>query len=202
MHQKCAVNGYKVRREDVRIILSTLDPESVGRRQARRLVRRAYHAKGPNFIWHVDGYDKIKPFGFAISGCIDGFSRKIIWLNVYTTNNNPRIIAGYFYDCIAKMNGCPVRLRGDFGTENTYVKQFQIAFGQKYLEGPSTANQRIEAFWGHLRKQCMEYWIHLFHQLQSDGDYIGDYLDRQLLLFCFLAKIQVCTSMAFRKVVI
>lgn len=24
-------------------------------------------------MWHADGYDMLKPFGLAISGCIDGF---------------------------------------------------------------------------------------------------------------------------------
>lgn len=26
----------------------------------------------PNFLWHIDGYDELKPYGFAIHGCIDG----------------------------------------------------------------------------------------------------------------------------------
>ena len=28
---------------------------------------------GPNYIWHMDGYDKLKPFGIAVHGCIDGY---------------------------------------------------------------------------------------------------------------------------------
>ena len=104
------------------------------------------------------------------------------WLNVYTTNNNPRIIAGYFYESLNEENGCPENPYGDLGTENIYVKQFQLAFGKKYLDGPSSANQRIEGFLGQLRKQCAEYWMQLFHELQSDGDFTGNYLDNQLLV--------------------
>ena len=33
-------------------------------------------------MWHVDGYDKLKPFSFAIHSAIDGYSRKILWLHV------------------------------------------------------------------------------------------------------------------------
>ena len=62
-------------------------------RLSRRLHRRTYIAAGPNYIWHVDGNDKITPYGFGISGAIDGFSRHIIWLNVYTTNSDPAVIA-------------------------------------------------------------------------------------------------------------
>ena len=28
--------------------------------------------QGPNFIWHVDGYDKLSHFNLCIHGCIDG----------------------------------------------------------------------------------------------------------------------------------
>ena len=34
---------------------------------------RTVYMQGPNFIWHVDSYDKLKPFGFPINGCIDGY---------------------------------------------------------------------------------------------------------------------------------
>ena len=29
--------------------------------------------KGPNDVWHVDGNDKLVPYGFHIHGCIDGW---------------------------------------------------------------------------------------------------------------------------------
>ena len=30
--------------------------------------------QGPNFIWHADGYDKLKPFGITIHAAIDGYN--------------------------------------------------------------------------------------------------------------------------------
>ena len=76
MHNKLLTHGYVVDRETVRIIISSLDPEGVQLRTANRLRRRIYRCKAPNHIWHLDGYDKLKPFGFAIHGAIDGFSRR------------------------------------------------------------------------------------------------------------------------------
>ena len=32
-----------------------------------------WQLEGPNFIWHIDGYDKMTPFGFTVHGCIDGY---------------------------------------------------------------------------------------------------------------------------------
>ena len=33
--------------------------------------------QGPNFVWHVDGYEKLSPYGFSITGCIDGLVMNI-----------------------------------------------------------------------------------------------------------------------------
>ena len=64
MHQRMRVNhGLVVDRETVRLSLKYLDPVGVEDRSRRCLRRREYHGRGPNFIWHVDGYDKLK------SGC-------------------------------------------------------------------------------------------------------------------------------------
>ena len=35
---------------------------------------RQYTCSGPNALWHMDSYDKLKPYGIAINDCIDGFS--------------------------------------------------------------------------------------------------------------------------------
>ena len=87
-------------RETVRTILKTLDPDGVERRSKRKLKRRKYYCKGPNYIWHINGYDKLKPFRFCIHGAIDGYSRRILWLEVGSSNNNPRIVGKYFLDWI------------------------------------------------------------------------------------------------------
>ncbi|TKS70609.1 hypothetical protein D9C73_005943 [Collichthys lucidus] len=78
-----------VRRDDVMRLMAELDPCGAENRSRRRFVRRSYHSMGPNKIWHVNGYDKLTRFGISISGCIDGFSRKMMWLYCGKTNNDP-----------------------------------------------------------------------------------------------------------------
>ncbi|XP_062865268.1 uncharacterized protein LOC134327123 [Trichomycterus rosablanca] len=199
MQTKCQENGLHVKKEDVRLILKALDPRGVQLRKAQRLHRRNYFARGPNYIRHFDSYDKLKPFGICINGCIDGFSRNIIWLNAFTTNSNPEIVGGYYIEAVEKLRGCPRIARGDCGTENVHIRDFQRFLRcnrddgntiDSYLNGASTANQRIESWWGILRRESMEFFISLFTDLKDNGMFDGCFLDKSVLQFCFMGIIQ------------
>ena len=74
MHSLCKLSGYSVSRSLVYEIMKELDPEGIALRKRKRLIRRRYYGQGPNKIWHVDSYDKLKPYVIAVNGCIDGFS--------------------------------------------------------------------------------------------------------------------------------
>ena len=133
----------------------------------------------------------------VISGCIDGYSRKVIWLNVYHTNNDPGVVGGYFVEALKECGGCPHIVRGDHGTENVFVRDFQEFLrptGHReapFMLGSSTANQRIESFWAFLRKECVQFWMDLLQDLQQRGDFTGNYLDKSLIQFCFMSLLQV-----------
>ena len=70
------VKGIRVPRIVVQEMLREIDPEGTELRKRHRLKRRKYHNSysGPNYAWHCDGYDKLKPFGCPIHGYIDGWS--------------------------------------------------------------------------------------------------------------------------------
>lgn len=72
MHLTLQNMGITTDRETVSFCLKSLDPDGVELRQNNRLKRRQYKNKGPNFLWHIDGFDKLTPFGFAIHAAIDG----------------------------------------------------------------------------------------------------------------------------------
>ncbi|XP_021366608.1 uncharacterized protein LOC110458943 isoform X2 [Mizuhopecten yessoensis] len=77
---------------------------------------------------NVPRYDKLKPYGFPIHGCIDGFSRKIIWLKIGPTNNDPVVVAFNFAQCVDELKGCPMVLQSDPGTENCVMGSLQYLF--------------------------------------------------------------------------
>ena len=72
IHQKLRQLGCFIDKETVRLCLKMLDPAGVELRICSRLQRRVYLSPGPDHTWHIDGYDKLKPYGFAIHGAIDG----------------------------------------------------------------------------------------------------------------------------------
>ncbi|XP_071133330.1 uncharacterized protein [Mytilus edulis] len=196
VHQMCMKNNLVISMETVRLIL-LLDPEGVSDRLRRRLKRRQYISRGPNYMWHMDGYDKLKPYGIAIHGCIDGYSRNIIWLKAGVTNNDPKIVAGHYIQAVIKKNGFPRSMRSDFGTENKYVEQMQRFFHRNgmnsdhcYIYGSSTQNQRIECLWAIFRKQCSQFWRNLFTDLKQHNKFDGSFLDQSLIRFCFMGLIQ------------
>ena len=131
-------HGIFVPRNLVQTQLKELDPLGCQDRRRHRLKRRVYEVPGPNYCWHIDGYDKIKPYGFPVHGAIDEYNRRVLWLKVGRTNNDPAVTAKYFYDCVNELEGCPRLLRTDCGTENGVMATMQCllrADGEDELAG-------------------------------------------------------------------
>ena len=193
--------GLRVSQNITRQLLGILDPEGVRMRSRGRLLRRQYFCSGPNHIWHIDGYDKLKQFGFAIHGAIDGFSRKVLWLYVGPSNNNPQYIAGFFLEQVKRARGVPTILRCDRGTENSIVRTLQIALRtghddelsglQSFMYGRSTSNQRIECFWAQLRRMLVHFWINFFRDMRDRGIFDNtNVIHIESVRFCFTSLLQ------------
>ncbi|KAI7809774.1 hypothetical protein IRJ41_016386, partial [Triplophysa rosa] len=185
----------RVKRDDVMRLLKELIPRGTDQRTRRRFFRRTYHSMGPNYLWHVDGYDKLKQFGFGLSGCIDGFSRRVLWLICGHTNNDPAVIARYFITCVQRLGVVPMRLRTDCGTENGTLAAIQCtlrhhhtdyhAGSRSHMYGTSLSNQRIESWWSIFRKARAQFWMDLFGDLRNEGHFNGSNEHQCLLQFCF-----------------
>lgn len=190
-----------VKQSTVLKYMRLIDPEGVESRRRRRLKRRKYYVPGSYHLLHIDGHDKLKPYGFAIHGAICGFSRKVVWLKVGTTNNKPEVIAHHYLEHALDVGYIPSIVRYDAGNENPLVGLIQRAlrndhadkFAGKnsYLCGPSTANQRIERYWGEARAAALDYYISFFKTLIHKKILNNkDTMDREYLRFCFGHLIQ------------
>lgn len=193
--------GIRAHQETVRHALLIMDPDGVTRRRQRRLRRRQYVNRGPNFVIHIDGYDKLKPFGISIHGAIDGFSRKIVWLKAGPSNKNPRFISYYYLNFLMELKRVPRMLRFDAGTENVYIRDIHMALRMNHSDsmsglrscstGRSTGNQRIEMLWSILMRGFTSFWRNFFKDMIDEGLFNNaDPLHVECILLCFLPTIQ------------
>ncbi|XP_028406849.1 uncharacterized protein LOC114529291 [Dendronephthya gigantea] len=72
--------GVCVQRRRLRDSLKRVDP--VGRRIRAMTViqRRVYNVHSPLALWHMDGNHKLIRWRFIVHGCVDGFSRVVVYL--------------------------------------------------------------------------------------------------------------------------
>ncbi|XP_002735069.1 uncharacterized protein LOC100370556, partial [Saccoglossus kowalevskii] len=165
-----------VKRDQVEAIMVEQNYSAMLKRRCGRLQigeRRRFFSKGPNWSWHLDGYDKLlgykrNKFPFAVHGCIDSFSRKILWMRVHLSNKSPNRIALYFWETVIAENVYPRRTRSDAGTEVGLLAQCQMFLHRNtdvkdvHVYGSSITNQCIESWWAQLRKYNAQYWIDEF----------------------------------------
>ena len=146
-------------------------------------------------VLHLDGYHKLIRWKLVIHGGIDGFSRLIMFLKVYT-NNYASTVLSAFVSALDEF-GLPSRVRIDRGGENSLVSQFMLEHPEKgpnrrsVIAGRSVHNQRIEKLWRDLYSSCICFFYTFFHFLEDisllDPD---DLLDLYALHFVFLPIIQ------------
>lgn len=182
------MKGHQVSRTVVQLLLRQLDPEGTYLRKRHRLKRRVYRNEGPNAVWHADGYDKLKPYGFPVHGCIDGWSRKVLWLHVTRSNNYPDNIASYFLETVEKHGGTPVKVYTDLGTENSTMAAIQCFFrndDDAHCYCSSPRNQRIEGFWSSLRRSRTTWWINFFRDLVEEQNKYRIRLPKRLFMVLF-----------------
>jgi hypothetical protein len=188
------LEGIRVPRVIVQDLLKEMDPEGAELRKRHRLKRRAYHNPGPNYSWHIDGYDKLKCWGFPIHGAIDGYSRRILWLRVTRSNNSPNQIASFYAGVVLEQGGCPVQLVTDLGTENGTAAALQSYFrdnSEAHRYVPSPRNQRIEGWWAYYARSHSQWWRNFFKDLESQG--IVDTaceINMECLWYCFHKLLQ------------
>ena len=110
-------------------------------------------------------------------------------------------MAKYFLWYIRSVGGVPRIVCGDNGTENVNMAAIQRFFrreaadafaGDKsFMYGRSVSNQRIEAWWGQLRRGCAEWWIEYFKHMRDSGLYCdSDLIHVECLCFCYMHILQ------------
>lgn len=151
-------------------MLHILNPNAILRRKVRLQSRKGeYIVPGPDFIWSIDGHDKLAPFGIQIYACVDAYSRCIIWIYVGISNRTSHSVVQQYLRTCCTLGYCPKFFRADRGTELPLVAEAHFAFRrfqdekvvrmeQCFWFGKSTKNQRIESWWQELEMSQLFRW--------------------------------------------
>ncbi|KAG6833286.1 hypothetical protein H0H93_013292, partial [Arthromyces matolae] len=100
-------------------LLNIIEPEAVKQRKGKRFKRKVYYSPGVNAVWTQDQHDKWGArFGLWLHNCIDPFTGFNLWMKVWWTNSNPRLIVKFYLDAARGIQGVPVLTQSDPGTEN------------------------------------------------------------------------------------
>lgn len=186
--------GIFIKRSRLRDLLNIIDREGRQRRRSRPIQRRIYNVKGPNHLWHLDTDHKLIAWRFVIHGCVDGFSRTILYVQCRPDNRADTALQ-CFCDGVSEF-GIPSRVRGDHGVENFDVARLMLRLRGcrrgSFIAGRSVHNQRIEHMWGHVNRVVLTYYYQdLFKYMEAEGilDSTSE-LDLVCLHYVFLPRIQ------------
>lgn len=125
LHGYVLSHGVTVQRQRLRRSVQRLNPSTGITRWHQVLSRRSYHVPGPNSLWHIDGHHSLITWRFVVHGCIDGYSRMVIYLHC-ATNNESNTVLRFFREANS-VYGVPSRVRSDHGGENIGGCYFMVS---------------------------------------------------------------------------
>ena len=117
-----------------------------------------------------------------------------MWLQLARSNNNPKVPAKNFLQCVAEFGGCPVKVRSDCHTENGVLAAIQYEFrgsADAHAFASSPDNQRIEGWGSFYQRNHSTWWINFFKDLIDRVLFNpGNQLEGEALWYCFSGVLQ------------
>lgn len=139
-------------------------------------------------------------FPLAVYGMQDVFSGYLVYLKVWMSNSNPKLVGRWYLEHLYKSKVISCRLRLDKGTETGIMATIHSFLRKEHEDvsnaadtvqyGPSTCN-KIERWWHELHSRLEQYFKRQLRILLEQGCYDpNDQTDRYLLAFVFIPVIQ------------
>ena len=200
--------GIRVPRQVVHDVMWDINPQALDERNIKKRAKKPkqpFVSDGANWVFSLDGHDKMmgfqnSTFPLAIYGCLDTFSRKIIFLHVWKGNSDPVVVGNFYMQHLVETEMMPNYLRLDKGTETGTMATIHVYLRDKQgdlnepadsvIFGPSTSN-KIERWWRDLHERMEKDIKTSLVLLLNTRDYDPQNLrDRKLMSYLFIPVLQ------------
>ena len=118
---------------------------------------------------HIDSHRKLIHWGLVIHGCIDGYSRLVIYL-YWCKNNRAETVKPQFLE-VTRLFLAETR------TFRSWYKNIEVAdemlknlwiLSKSFLNGLSAHNQKIERLWKDVLHYVLHYYIDWFYFMEAN----------------------------------
>ena len=167
-------------------MLQNKDPERLEFQCAsskKKESKRYFSCDGPLNVVSLDGHEKLCgyqscTFSVRVYGCLDTYSRKILFLRVRYSNSNSMIIGEKYLKFLHEVRTLARFIWIDCGTDPGKMATIQTYLSSKVSDlndsvdsviyGPSTTN-KIERWWKDLHERLEKYlrdsWFHFYGKI-------------------------------------
>ncbi|KAJ8674160.1 hypothetical protein QAD02_005422 [Eretmocerus hayati] len=158
-----------------------------------------FWSPGPNFTWHIDGYDKLRLYGFLIHGAIDGFLAVFPLDKIATTNKNPKVVSHYYLTSLKDTRCVPTVIRADpklgklwlkFCNNNPELSMMMNMQDPKVISQEAVSIMRILNC-GVTSPSFDGFLYTIIESIRDKLLFNGGAYEIKLLQFCFTTAIQV-----------
>ncbi|KAJ7207829.1 hypothetical protein GGX14DRAFT_634170 [Mycena pura] len=172
-------HGIKIPEADLLALLREIEPAEVARQYGARFKRSRFYSAGVMEIWSFDQHDKWKYYGLFLHLCVDPYTGRLVWNQIWWTNRNTALVTGYYLKAARQQKAVPLLTFSDTGRENNGIAKCHSTIRQRLdvsLQGTiqhkwfyDKMNIKSEISWARFRRG----FAVGFEQLLNDGEVRG-----------------------------